>query len=190
MSGMEKANSELKAGLIAGQEYPMMNNAIKPGFIEGLHAANPDITLDFRIVGNWYDASKGALLANKMFDSGVDVILAIAGGASQGIISAAKERGKYVLWLDNNGYSLSEGDVIGCAAVRQDKAAYEITKKALLNELEYGKGIIKGSKEGYVYFIDNDPVYKKLIPEKIKTEMKKTVQGIKTGEITLPMPLF
>ena len=79
-----------------------------------------------------------------MYDSGVDVILAIAGGASQGIISTAREKGKYVLWFDNNGYSLAEGTVIGCSAMRQDRAAYETVKKALNGTLEYGKAVIRG----------------------------------------------
>ena len=187
-SEMEGANPELKTGIIAGQEYPMMNNVIKPGFTEGVHSVDPDITVDFRIVGNWYDASKGSELANKMFDSGVDVILAIAGGAGQGILSSARDKGKYVLWFDNNGYSLSEGQVIGCAAMRQDKAAYEITRKALTGDLEYGKGEIKGVKEDYIYFVDNDPVYQKLIPEKIKKDMTETISEIKNGEIKLEMP--
>ncbi len=64
-SDMDGANKDLKAGLIAGQEYPMMNNVIKPGFVSGLKSVDPEISLDFRIVGNWYDASKGAELAEK-----------------------------------------------------------------------------------------------------------------------------
>ncbi|MDY7029323.1 MAG: BMP family ABC transporter substrate-binding protein, partial [Spirochaetota bacterium] len=34
-NGMPGANPELKIGLIAGQEYPDMNQAIKPGFLAG-----------------------------------------------------------------------------------------------------------------------------------------------------------
>ena len=189
-SGMKGANSELKAGLIAGQEYPMMNNVIKPGFIRGLEAVDPEIELDFRIVGNWYDASKGAELAGKMFDSGVDVILAIAGGASQGIIATARERGKYVLWFDNNGYSLSEGTVIGCSAMRQDRAAYEAASKAIAGTLEYGKAEIRGVKDDYVYFVDNDPVYTDTVPENIRNRISETVSSIKEGKLKLEMPHF
>jgi simple sugar transport system substrate-binding protein len=189
-SNTDRGNSVLKAGLIAGQEYPMMNNVIRPGFTEGIKSVDKDITLDFRIVGNWYDASKGAELADKIFDSGADVILAIAGGASQGIISAAREKGKYVLWFDNNGYSISEGVVIGCSAMRQDKAAYEAAKKAVEGTLIYGKAVIKGVSEDYVYFVDNDPVYKKYVAENIQNEMKKTVSDIKEGKIKLEMPHF
>ena len=180
----------MKAGLIAGQEYPMMNNVIKPGFEKGLKSVNSSISVDFRIVGNWYDASKGAELANSIYGAGSEVILTIAGSAGQGVFSSAKERGKYVLWFDNNGYELSEGQVIGCSAMRQDKAAYEITLKAITGELEYGKADIAGVKEGYVYFVDDDPVYKKLVPEAIQKKMKETVEKMESGELSLEMPLF
>ena len=189
-SDMTGANKDLKAGLIAGQEYPMMNNVIKPGFTEGLKYVDPGISLDFRIVGNWFDASKGAELAGKMYDSGVDVILAIAGGASQGVLSAAKERGKYVLWFDNNGYSLSKGTVIGCAAMRQDRAAYETVKKALSGTLEYGTAVIMGVKEDYVYFVDNDDIYKNTVPQNIQEQIKRTENRIKEGTLKLDMPHF
>ncbi len=189
-SDMKGADSNLNIGLIAGQEYPMMNKVIKPGFIEGLKSVDHDIKLDFRIVGNWYDASKGAELAEKMFDSGVDVILAIAGGASQGIISAAKERGRYVLWFDNNGYSLSEGTVIGCSAMRQDRAAYESVSKALKGKLEYGSAVISGVKDDYVYFVENDPVYINTVPEEIRNRISETVNSIKEGRLKLEMPHF
>ncbi len=168
----------------------MMTNVIRPGYEKGLKSINSGMTLDFRIVGNWYDASKGAELANSMYNSGVDVMHSIAGGAGQGVLSAARERKKYVLWFDDNGYSLSEGQVIGCAAIRQDRAAYEITKKAIEGTLEYGSYDIAGVKEGYVYFIDDDPVYLKVVPEEIRDKMNEVIEKINSGEIVLGMPLF
>ncbi len=188
-SNMPDANKDLKIGFIAGQEYPLMNNIIKPGFEKGIKSINKNILIDFRIVGNWYDASKGAELASQMYNSGVDVILPIAGGAGQGVLSAAKEKKGYVLWFDDNGYALSEGQVVGCCASRQDKAAYEITKKALAGTAAFGKADIGGIKEGYIYFIDDDPIYKKLVPEDIRNKMKEIVDMVASGKIKLDMPL-
>ena len=180
----------LKAGMIAGQEYPVMNNVLKPGFLKGLRSVNSSIELDFRVVGNWYDASKGAELAHSIYNAGAEVILVIAGGAGQGVVSAAKERGKYVLWFDDNGYAISEGQIIGCAAMKQDKAAYEITLKALEGTLEYGTADIAGVREGYVYFIDDDPIYKRIVPENIREKMARAVDDLKSGRVKLEMPLF
>src|SRR5574344_1135412 len=98
-----------KIGLLAAQEYPVMNNVILPGFTQGAKAADAETSVDFRIVGNWYDASKGAELAAAMNSAGCDVILPICGGASQGVISAANERGFYITWFDNNGFEKAPG---------------------------------------------------------------------------------
>ena len=49
-----------KMALIAAQEYPVMNEIIYPYFIKGAQDAVPETSVEFRIVGNWYDATKGA----------------------------------------------------------------------------------------------------------------------------------
>ena len=59
-SDMEGANPELKIGIIVAQEYPALNKMMVPGFIQGAQSINPDIELDYRVVGNWYDANKAA----------------------------------------------------------------------------------------------------------------------------------
>ena len=71
-----------KVGLIAAQEYPIMNNVLLPYYSLGAKAADKNTSVDFRIVGNWYDASKGAELTDAMCAAGVDVILPICGGAA------------------------------------------------------------------------------------------------------------
>ena len=59
-SQMEFSNPQKKIALISAQEYPVMNEIILPGFIEGAKAVDNDIEVIFKIVGNWYDANKGA----------------------------------------------------------------------------------------------------------------------------------
>lgn len=182
-SEMEGANSALKIGLIAGQEYPDMNQAIKPGFLEGARMVNKDISLDFRVVGNWYDATKAAELAQSMIQSGVDVILPIAGGANQGVLKAAEEQGIYVHWFDTNGYGNLPGRVIGSTALMQEKAAYEITAKAIEGSLAFGEAAVVGVAEGWVTFIDTDPEYIKTVPEKLRIRQAEMLEKMRNGEI-------
>lgn len=182
-SDMPGANRELKVGLIAAQEYPLMNNIIKKGVEAGLAYVDKNISLDFRIVGNWYDAFKGAELAAGMYESGVDVILAIAGGAGQGVLSTAREKGKYVLWFDNNGYSLSEGQVVGCAAIAMDRVAYEVITKIGDGTLSFGKAELAGIKEGYVYFVHDDPIFENKVPEDLRQQIIEISEKIAAGEI-------
>ena len=93
----------MRVGLVAGQEYPAMNEVILPGYREGAKQVDPNCTVDFRVVGNWFDAGKGAELAADMIRGGVKVILTIAGGANEGVVQAAFEAGAKVVWFDTNG---------------------------------------------------------------------------------------
>ena len=188
-SGMTGANADLKAGLIAGQEYPIMNKVIRVGYTLGLMAVDPGITVDFRVVGNWYDANKGAELASSMFDQGVDVILAIAGGANQGVVAEAKERGLYVLWFDSAGYDVAPGTVVGSSALKQDLAAYEKTKLAIMGELPFGSAEVRGVKDGYVEFVEDDPAYQESVPEGIRAAQSAVLRSLREGALELVMPV-
>ena len=113
-SSMPHANSRKRIGFIAAQEYPLLTRQMIPGFLEGARLVDPEIELDRRIVGSWADANKAAELASAMMDSGVDVFTAIAGGAAQGMIKTASERGAYIVWYNTNVYSLAPGVIAGC----------------------------------------------------------------------------
>lgn len=176
-----------KIGLIVGQEYPDMNNLIKPGFEMGFKNVNSGIELDFRVIGNWYDASKAADLASDMYANGVDIILTIAGGANQGVVTAAKNVQKFVLWYDSNGYAIEPGVIIGSGVLREDKAAAELTSRAIEGTLKRGTAITAGAKEGYIDFVDDDPNYEKYVPVAIREQMAELLKDMRDGTIALPV---
>jgi len=184
------ANPELKVGLIAAQQYPALDKMMRPGFERGLHDVDAAIEVDFRVIGNWYDAGKAADLAHSMFDAGVDVILTIAGGANQGVINAAQERGKYVLYFDANGYAIAPGTILGCAVLRQDRLTYERVKMAVEGGLEFGVAQVVHAREGYVDFVDDDPLYTEHVPEEIRVRMDAALNALRKGELTLEVPSF
>ena len=187
-STISGATPELKAGMIVGQQYPAMDKMIRPGFEKGLKAVDPNITLDFRVIGNWYDATKAAALANSMMDAGVDVIAAVAGGANQGTISAAQERGRYVVYFDSNEYKLAPGTIVGCGVLNQGRAVYERVKMAIDGKLAFGTAEIVGFKEGYVDFADKDPDYINNVPEDIRKEMDLVLKKLRSGELSFEVP--
>lgn len=184
-SNMKNANKEKKIGLIAGQEYPDMNNIILPSFLEGARAVDKEMEVDFRIVGNWYDASKGAELASSMHNDGVDVIMPVCGGANQGVISAAKENNFYLVWCDSNGYSKAEGLVVGSAMIEQEKLAYEKTTEFINGTLIEGKAEILGMKDGYIKFIADDPLYISNVPLEIREKQDEILDKIKTNQLDI-----
>ena len=172
-------------GLVAAQEYPVMNNIILPGFIEGARAVDPAFSVDFRIVGNWFDAARAAELAAAMIRGGAKVLLPIAGGAGQGVIQAASEAGVKVVWFDTNGYAIRPGTVIGSAILRQDLAAYEKVMLYLEGKLPFGKAEVAGTADGFVNFIEDDPDYIAAVSEAVRQRQARLIAIIRSGELML-----
>ncbi len=188
-STMEGANEDLKIGLIAGQEYPDMMQAILPGFKAGAEAVNSNISVDFRIVGNWYDAEKARSLAVSIYNSGADIILTIAGGANQGVITAAKNLGRYVLMYDVSSYDDAPGVIAGSTVIRQEKASYEKIKEAIAGKMKFGTAEIADIKGGWISFDNQHPLFQKNTPEDVKAKLKEIMIELETGALSLKMPV-
>ncbi len=174
-----------KMALIAAQEYPVMNNIIYPYFVKGAQAANAATTVDFRIVGNWYDATKGAEIADAVAKKGVDVILPICGGASQGVIASAKNNKIYVTWFDNNGFEKAPGTIISSSVMEQKKMSYNVTKDFIEGKTPWGSAKMVGIKEGFVDFVQDDPNYILAVPENIREKMSSLLADIRSGKIEI-----
>jgi simple sugar transport system substrate-binding protein len=174
-----------RIGLVAGQEYPAMNGIILPAYEEGARAVNADSTVDFRVVGNWFDAGKGAELASDMIRHGAAVILCIAGGANEGVVQAAAEAGAKVIWFDTNGYAIRPGTVVGSSILYQDKAAYEKTRAFLEGRLPFGSAEILGVAEGYVDFVEDDPHYIASVDPEIRERQAALVDQIRSRALDL-----
>lgn len=175
----------VKVGLVAGQEYPEMLRSIRPGYQQGAKKAAGSAELDFRVVGNWYDAGKGSELAKDMFRSGVDVVLAIAGGANQGVVSAAREADKGVIWFDSSGYDIAPGTVIGSTRIYLDRAARETTLKAIEGELPFGTAESVGIAEGYITFITDHPAYAEHLSPELRDELETHLGNLRTGAVKI-----
>lgn len=175
-----------RVGLVAAQEYPVMNNVIKPGYLEGAAAADPGFTLDFRVLGNWYDAARAAELTAGMIREGTAVILCIAGGANEGVVQAAEEGGAKTVWWDIPGYGIRPGTVAGSAILRQDRAAYEKTRLFLEGRLPFGRAETAGIAEGYVDFADDDPLYVSTVSAPVREKQALLLARLRSGELRLP----
>ncbi|MDR0447525.1 MAG: BMP family ABC transporter substrate-binding protein [Treponema sp.] len=187
MAALEtEANGTVKrVGLIAAQEYPVMTNIILPGFLEGAQTVNPRYEVDFRIVGNWYDAAKAAELTESLIRSGVRVLLCIAGGANEGVVNTAGQSDAKVVWFDTNGYNIKPGTVIGSSVLHQDLAAYSQLNRFLSGTLPFGTAEIFGVNDGYVDFVQDDPIYRETVAKEIREKQAAMIDKIRSGELTL-----
>jgi simple sugar transport system substrate-binding protein len=187
-SAMPNANSAKWIGFIAAQEYPLLNRQMVPGFIDGAHRVDPNIELDFRVIGNWYDANKAAELASGMINAGVDVFTSIAGGAAQGLIRTIKERGAYSVNFNTNDYSQAPGFIVGCGKMEQKKLVKEILADALAGKINYGSSKTVGVKEGYIDFISDDPGYRDNVPTDIQKKFGSFMDDFRAGRIDYTVP--
>lgn len=172
--------------LIAAQEYPVMNNVLLPYYARGAADAVPGTECEFRVVGNWYDASKGAEIADALFLQGVDVILPICGGASQGVIASAVEHSIYLSYIDENSFQKAPGTVISSCTTKQALAAKEAVLDFLYGKTEWGKTKTVGLQEGYIAFIQDDPLYIQTVPKEIREQLSALVSALISGEIQVP----
>ena len=147
-----------------------------------------EITVDFRVLGNWYDGNKAADLVRSMIGSGADVVLTIAGGGNQGAISAAAEAGTYVLWYDAPGYSYGPGTVIGSTLVLQEQFAYEATLQGIQGTLDYGVPEILGISDGAVGFDFDSPEYRTFLPPGVRDTFELFFEELSTGRKAIQSP--
>lgn len=188
-SDMERANPDLRVGLLAGQEYPVMNEVIRPGYLLGARTAAADAELDFRVLGNWFDAAGAADIARSMIDSGVDVILTIAGSANEGVVAAAREAGAYALWFDRSGYEVDPDIVAGSTRIALDRAAEEAVLSAIDGDLAFGSARVLGVADGYVDFDTEARAFQRIAPVEIRDAMDAMRTRLQEGELDLSLPL-
>lgn len=186
-SAMDRANAALKIGFIAAQEYPMLNNHILPGFLAGARLVNPAIEVDFRVVGNWFDANKTAELARSMLNAQVDVFAVIAGGAAQGLFKVVQEEGGYIVFHNTNEYAAAPPYVVGCGSMEQKALVKAALEEVLRGELEYGTSTLVGLQEGSLGFFFT-PEYEQALPEIIRQQFESFYFDLAAGKISYTLP--
>ncbi len=175
-----------KVAVIAAQEYPVMNNILYPYYARGAADAVEGTTCEFRIVGNWYDASKGAEITDALCAQGVDVIMPICGGASQGVITSAREHGIFLSYIDENSFAKAPGTVISSCTTKQEVAAEEAVLDYITGKTQWGKTKVVGLQDGYIEFIQKDLLYESTVPEPIRKEVAALVSSLMDGSVKVP----
>lgn len=179
LSKLEGANSNKKVGMIIAHHYPVLDEILIPGFKKGLEDVDKDIEVDLRVVGNWWDATKASELTSIMIAEGSDVFLSISGGATQGVISKCQDLGKYIIHFDSNGYKKAPGIVLGSTVIKQKELTYKLVHDFIQGELPFGTAETFSAKDGYIDFIEDDPLYQQYVPQELKDKMNKVIQQIK-----------
>ncbi len=169
-------------GFIGGMDVPVIHRFMY-GFLAGAKYANSSIKILTQYAASFSDAAKGKAIANQMYKNGADVVMHAAGGVGDGVIEAAKEKGKMVIGVDRDQSDLAPENVITSSMKMVGNAIYNVTKDFAEGNWEGGKTVVEGIKEGGV---DIAPTTKKLVPAAILQEVDELKVKIVAGEIWVP----
>ncbi len=136
-----------KVGFLGGVKSDVITTFEK-GFIQGVHAVNPKITVDVKYAGSFTKADLGQSMATAMYNNGEDVIFHAAGGTGAGAFTAAKNLAKngkkvWVIGVDQDQKAdgaYKGGNVALASAVKEvGNAAKDIANKAMKDKFPGGK---------------------------------------------------
>jgi len=176
---MTKTN---KVGFVGGIKFPLIEK-FEYGYMAGVKLANPDAEVLRQYAESFTDAAKGKAITNNMYQQGADIVFHASGGVGDGVIEAAKEKGKWAIGVDKDQNFLAPDNVLTSAMKRVDNAIYDIGKRLM------GGGFAGG--DTVVYNLKNDgvgiaPTSNKHVPAEILKEVDGLVAKIKAGEIVVP----
>lgn len=186
---MTKSN---KIGFVGGMEIPVIER-FHAGFLAGVEAVNPDITVDVQYTGSFGKAELGKAQANRMYSSGVDIIFHAAGATGNGVFSEAKERKSanpdaniWVIGVDSDQYE--EGQVgdenvtLTSLLKRVDIAVKDIAELARDGKFPGGEVKTYGLAEDGMSLTDS----RGAIPEDVSAKIDAFKEKIANGEIEVP----
>jgi len=143
-------------GFVGGMEIPPVQK-YNWGFQQGLAYANANLGTKVTIKaenviyqGTFSDVAAGQQLAAQMYDKGVKVIFAAAGGVGVGVINEAKARaakGVWVVGVDVDQFSQGEYEtgksiILTSAMKKVDKAAYDMIKADIDGKFPGGQTLL------------------------------------------------
>ena len=176
-----------KVGFVGGMKIPLVE-AFEIGFAAGIKATNPEVELLANYVGvtpqAFDDPTKGKELALAQYNKGADIIIAAAGASGLGVLDAARETKKYVIWVDSNGNGLIPGQVLTSIIKGVELSVYQMIENVVSGTFTGG---VKnyGLKEGGIeYIVDKDN--EKLLSKDILKKVEEFKAKIIAGDILVP----
>ncbi|MGG1876596.1 BMP family ABC transporter substrate-binding protein [Paenibacillus cisolokensis] len=188
---------EGQAGFIGGLEIPPVQK-FNWGFQQGVNYANENLGTNLVInkenvvyQGSFDNVAAGGQLAAQMYNNGVDVIFAAAGGVGVGAITEAKSRAEqgediWIIGVDVDQYSdgIYDGDksvVLTSAVKKIDAAAYDMIKAELDGNFPGGQTITFDAKSDGVGLPEENPN----LSEEVLSQVDEVFNKIKSGEVTV-----
>jgi basic membrane protein A len=180
-------------GFIGGVETELIQK-FEAGYTAGVHAVNPDITVDVAYITQPPDFTgfnlpdRGKEIAAGMYGAGADIVYSAAGGSGLGAFEAAKEAGApgdvWAIGVDSDQYNLVSADlqpyILTSMLKKVDVAVYETTKAYATGAFKAGTQVFDLKSDGVGYSTSGGFV------DDIKTDIDGYAAKIISGEIVVP----
>lgn len=169
-----------KVGFIGGQKSDTIDQfewGFKAGVIYGAKELGKEISVDSQYAESFADAAKGKAIANKMYNSGCDVLFCAAGGTGMGVIDAAKEADKFVIGVDRDQSYLAPENVLTSALKDVGVAVEDLSAKAIDGEAIGGQNYEFGLAEDGVGIPKENPNMDPAVYEKTMSVKDTIVDG-------------
>lgn len=188
---------EGKSAFIGGMEIPAVQK-FNWGWQQGLKYANENLGTkiemseeNFVYQGTFSDIAAGQQIAASMFDKGVTLLHAAAGGVGVGVANEAKNRAQsgnkvWVVGCDVDQYAegiipSGESIILTSAMKYINKAAFDMVKAELEGNFPGGKTLVFSAKDGGVGIPPENPN----LSDEVKAKVSEISDKIKSGEIVV-----
>ena len=176
-----------KIGYVGGADVPLLQE-FEAGYVAGIRAVNPDaeVTVEYisKDATGFGQPEKAKELALAQYANGIDVIYTAAGGSGQGVLEAAQEQQKFIIWVDSNGNHLAPGLVLTSMTKEIPASVERIIREAVEDNFMAGVRYFGLADGGVSYAVDehNQP----LLSDDIIATVESLKAKIISGEIVVP----
>ena len=178
-----------KVGFIGAVQIPLLQK-FEAGYTAGVHAANPAATVQVTYLSQppdysgFGDPPHGKEAALGMYDNGVDIIFAAAGGSGSGVHEAAAQTGNWSIGVDADEHQIAPASV-------RDHILTSMLKNANVGTYAFVKSVADGTfvAGNLTYGLDNGGVGYATsggFLENIKAQLDAYAGDIAAGKIVVP----
>ena len=178
-----------KVGYLGGANVPLLHE-FEAGYLAGVKAVNPDAEIMRSYVADdqqgFYDPVRGYEIATAQYESGVDVIYAMADQSGFGAVEAAKTaENRYVIWNYIDITDVAPGIILTGLRVGIDVSAFNVIQEFAAGNLMAGVRSVGLAEDNVGYLLTDGN--RGLISDDILEKVEALKASIIAGQITVPV---
>lgn len=178
----KELGGDLKAAFVGGMRNPNLERS-QYGFSAGCEYVGGECNVVY--VGNFTDVAKAKEITLQLYNDGLKIVQAFAGGAGMGVYQAAEGQGEgyWALGAASGQFDLSDS-ILASQVKYGGVMMYNACMKYMEGTLE-GGSIEVGLEDGSVG-IKYNPLNEDKVPQEIKDQIAELEEKLLSGELTAP----